>query len=418
MYPGLSMRRGEWILKVAVAALLTSLLALGAATGVAFARPHRAVCPGPAAEGFARCHAHVIVDAHGSPATSSTPAGYGPAQFHGAYALPTTPPSSAPAQTIAIVDAYDDPSIRNDLTTYDRTFGIPDLPTCSSSVTSSCFAKVNQGGSSSPLPNANAGWSLEIALDVETAHELCQSCKVVLVEASSSSGANLDAAEDTAASLGATEISNSWGSESEYSGETGENAHFNHPGIAITVASGDSGYQRFGFPAASPFVIDAGGTTLKVTQSAGAYAWAGEETWSGSGSGCSVYFGAQSWQEGAAGFPLTGCGQSRGIADVAADANPNTGAAVYDSTRYQGRAGWFQVGGTSLASPLIAAVYALAGNAASVAYPALLPYRNPPALHDVTQGASTGSCPTTACKAGSGYDGPTGLGTPNGTAGF
>jgi subtilase family serine protease len=399
-------------------ALFATCLALLAAAGAATARPERAVCPGPVAAGFARCHAHVIVDAHGLPAASSTPSGYGPAQFHGAYALPTTPPSSAPAQTIAIVDAYDDPSIRNDLTIYDKTFGIPDLPTCSSTVTSTCFAKVNQGGAASPLPNASSGWALEIALDVETAHEICQSCKVVLVEATSSSGANLDAAEDTAARLAATEISNSWGTESEYSGETAENGHFNHPGIVITVASGDSGYQHFGFPAASPYVIDAGGTTLKVSPSGGGYAWAGEETWSGSGSGCSLYFSAQSWQEAAAGFSLTGCGHSRGVADVAADANPNTGAAVYDTTRYQGRSGWFQVGGTSLASPLIAGVYALAGNGASVAYAASLPYANLTALHDITTGATTGNCSTTACKAATGYDGPTGLGTPSGTAGF
>jgi subtilase family serine protease len=360
----------------------------------------------------------VTLDAHGLPATSLTPPGYGPAQFHGAYALPTAPPASAPAQTIAIVDAYNDPSIRNDLTTYDKTFGIPDLPTCSSSLTASCFAKVNQSGAASPLPANNSGWALEIALDVETAHEICQSCKVVLLEASSSSGANLNAAEDTAAKLAATQISNSWGTESEYSGETAENQHFDHPGIAITVASGDKGYEHFGFPAASPDVIDAGGTTLRVSQSGSGYAWAGEETWSGSGSGCSLYLSAQSWQEAAAGFSLTGCGHSRGVADVAADANPNTGAAVYDSTRYQGRSGWFEVGGTSLASPLIAGVYALAGNAASAGYPALLPYGNPTALHDVTEGASTGSCATTACTAGPGYDGPTGLGTPNGIGGF
>jgi subtilase family serine protease len=106
------------------------------------------------------------------------------------------------------------------------------------------------------------------------------------------------------------------------------------------------------------------------------------------------------------------------VADVAADANPNTGAAVYDSTKYQGRSGWFELGGTSLASPLVAGVYALAGNAASVAFPASLPYGHPTAMHDVTEGASTGGCSTTACKAHTGYDGPTGLGTPNGIGGF
>jgi subtilase family serine protease len=396
--------------------ITVALIAMACSSAsVAAARPERPVCPGPAAEGFARCHAHVIVDGHGAPATSSLPSGYGPKQFHGAYSLPE---ATSAAQTIAIVDAYDDPTIRNDLTAYDRTFGIPDLPTCGSSVTTSCFSKVNQNGATSPLPSKNAGWALEIALDVETAHEICQNCKVVLVEASSSSGANLDAAEETAVALRATEISNSWGTNSEYSGELSENAHFNHPGIAITVASGDNGYEHFGFPAASPDVIDAGGTTLKVTQANGLYSWAGESTWSGSGSGCSVDFSAQAWQTGAAGWLSAGCGQARGVADVAADADPNTGAAVYDTTRYNGRSGWFQVGGTSLASPLIAGVYALAGNAASVAYPAALPYRATSALHDVTEGPATGTCTTTACRAAAGYDGPTGMGTPSGTAGF
>ena len=411
------MLRGERI-RIGRVALCASIFAALALAAPAAARPEREVCSGPVADGFARCHAHVIVDAQGLAAASSTPPGYGPAQFHGAYALPTAPPASAPAQTIAIVDAYNDPSARSDLTTYDKTFGIRDLPTCSATVTAGCFEKVNQSGSTSPLPSSNSGWALEIALDVETAHEICQTCKVVLVEASSSSGANLDAAEETAARLGATEISNSWGTESEYSGETAENVHFEHPGIAITVASGDRGYEHFGFPAASRDVIDAGGTTLSVSQSSSGYAWAGEETWSGSGSGCSLYFSGQSWQEAAAGFSLTGCGSSRGVADVAADANPSTGAAVYDSTKYQGRSGWFQVGGTSLASPLIAGVYALAGNAASVTFPASLPYAHATALHDITNGAGTGSCATTACKPGPGYDGPTGLGSPDGTSAF
>jgi hypothetical protein len=397
----------------ALALVGASLIVLGLAA-TAIAHPERAVCPGPVGEGFARCHAHVVVDSHGLPATSSLPPGYGPAQFHGAYSLPNEGPAG---QTIAIVDAYDDPSIRNDLTTYDKTFGIPDLPTCSSTATSatSCFLKVNQNGATSPLPSKSSGWALEIALDVETAHEICQNCKVVLVEASSNSGANLDAAEETAVSLGGTEVSNSWGTSGEYSGELSENVHFNHPDIAITVASGDNGYERFGFPAASPDVIDAGGTTLTLGSG---NTYGSEKAWSGSGSGCSLYFSAQSWQTLASGWEATGCGGARGVADVAADADPNTGASVYDSTRYNGRSGWFQVGGTSLASPLIAGVYALAGNAASASYPASLAYGKPAALHDVSTGPATGSCSTTACKAASGYDGPTGLGTPNGTSAF
>jgi subtilase family serine protease len=405
------MRKPWTRLCLCLAACLTVAAALAA---IASAKPERAVCPGPPASGFARCHAHVVLDGHGSPAAGALPPGYGPTQFHGAYSLPTAAPL---AQTIAIVDAYDDPSVRNDLTVYDRTFGIPDLPTCpnTSNSTTSCFLKVNQQGSTSRLPGANSGWALEISLDVETAHQICQTCKVVLVEASSASSANLDAAETTAVKLGATEISNSWGTNGEYTGEVSENVYFNHPGIAITVASGDNGYERFGFPAASPDVIDAGGTTL--TLGAG-NAYGSEKAWSGSGSGCSLLFSAQAWQLGASGWLATGCGSFRGVADVAADADPSTGASVYDTTRYGGRSGWFQVGGTSLASPLIAGVYALAGNAAGASYPASLAYASPTQLHDVIEGPATGNCSTTACKAAVGYDGPTGLGSPNGLGGF
>jgi subtilase family serine protease len=400
---------------------LTLIFAVGGSAGIAAASPERAVCPGPAAAGSTRCFAHVVTDSHGTPATSSLPKGYGPAQFHGAYTLPTEATGS---QTIAIVDAYDDPSVRNDLTTYDNTYGLKEFPTCSSSSASSCFLKVNQNGATSPLPSKNAGWALEIALDVETAHEICQNCKIVLVEANTNSIPNLDAAEDTAFKLGATEISNSWGTESEYSGEVEQNTHFNRKSVAITVASGDNGYNKFGFPAASKTVIAAGGTTLKLTSSNG---WESETAWKGSGSGCSIDFAAPAWQNKTLlGWSATGCGSQRGVADVAADADPNTGAAVYDTTKYFGQAGWFQVGGTSLASPLIAGVYALAGNAGTVEYPATLPYGNVSsygytsslsALHDVTVG-STGSCGTTACNAGPGYDGPTGVGTPKGIGGF
>jgi subtilase family serine protease len=393
--------------------VVAAAAALAVATS-AQAKPQRPVCPGPASPDSTRCFAIVVTDSKGAPTTSTLPAGYGPAQFHGAYSLPATYSSTAPAQTIAIVDAYNDANIRTDLTKYDSTFGIPDLPSClSPSSSGACFVKVNQNGVAGSYPSSNSGWDLEIALDVETAHQTCQNCKVVLVEANSSSVANLDAAEDTAYKLGATEISNSWGTSSEYSGEVSQNsAHFNHPGVAITVASGDSGYNAFGFPAASPDVVDAGGTTLKVTQSGGSYSWASETDWSGSGSGCSVYFAAQPWQTGALNWSLTGCGSARGVADVAADADPNTGAAVYDSVKYYGQSGWFQVGGTSLASPLIAAVYALAGNAASKSYPAALPYGKTSALHDIRTGPSTGNCGTTACQPGVGYDGPTGVGTP------
>ncbi|MGN6189451.1 MAG: S53 family peptidase [Conexibacter sp.] len=386
--------------------LLFCIAALAALAfpGVAAAQSHRPVCPGPANAGAALCHAHVVTDAHGAPQITPAPAGYGPAQFRTAYNLPSGAPS---AQTIAIVDAYDSPTVASDLNAYSSAYGLPQCTTANP-----CFKKVNQNGVAGSYPRKDAGWALEIALDVEIAHAVCPNCKILLVEASSNSLSNLAAAVSTAARLGATQISNSYGG-SEYSSE-GTVTAYNHPGIAITASSGDNGYGS-SFPAADPHVVAVGGTTL--TLGAGD-AWAGESVWSGAGSGCSSYLSAQAWQTSLSSWSLTGCGTKRGIADVAADADPATGAAVYDTTTYQGRSGWFKVGGTSLSSPLIAGVYALAGNAASASYPASLAYANPAALHDVTTG-SNGSCGgKTICAGAAGYDGPTGLGTPNGVGGF
>lgn len=380
----------------------------------ALAAPERAVCPGPAAAGFARCHAHVVTFPDGTPRSSSGPTGYGSAQFHGAYQLPTST-SAAASQTIAIVDAYDDPSIQSDLNYYDSAFNLPKCD--NTSATDYCFEKLNQNGVQGAYPSGNSGWALEIALDVETAHEICQNCKIRLVEASSSSLANLETAETTAAKLGATEISNSWGG-GEYSSETSADQYFSHSGVVTTVASGDNGYGSFGYPAASPYVVAAGGTTLNlVSNGNGTYSYGSERAWSGSGSGCSAYEPAPPFQTG-----LSACGSRREVADVAADADPNTGAAVYDSVRYLGRSGWFQVGGTSLSSPLIAAVFALEGGASSTTPAPGDVYgawgANPSQLHDVTQG-STGSCGgASTCTAVPGYDGPTGLGTPNGPSAF
>jgi subtilase family serine protease len=388
----------------AVAAVMAATLVLCSA--VASAAPQRPVCPGPAAAGNALCSAHVVTDAHGQPQAAVSPRGYGPIQFRGGYGLP----SGAPAgQTIAIVDAFDDPRIATDLNSYSSQFG---LPQCNG--TNPCFQKVNQAGSASgPFPRSDSGWSLEISLDVEVAHGVCPNCRVLLVEANSASLADLAASVRTAARLGATEISNSYGG-SEFSGELSEfyAAPYSQPGIAVTVSSGDNGYGSFGFPAALSSVITVGGTTL--TLGAG-NVYGGETVWSGAGSGCSQYATAPPWQS----FLAT-CGGRRGTADVAADADPNTGASVYDTVRYQGRTGWFQVGGTSLSSPLVAAVYALAGGlpagttAASGLYGHL---GDGTVLHDVTSG-SNGNCATIMCKGAAGYDGPTGVGTPLGIGAF
>jgi subtilase family serine protease len=389
-----------------VVATLTTLAAVAVPAAAARGFHARPVCPSALA-GSARCSSRVVTNAKGTPLATTSPMGYGPTQFHGAYALPTVAGSN---QTIAIVDAYDDPTAKSDLDTYDATFGLPFFPSCSAAITTSCFQKVNQSGNASPLPRSNAGWALEISLDVQIAHAICQNCKILLVEAKSNSFTNLAAGVNTAAALGANVISNSYGG-SELSSTL--NDSYNHPGIAITVSSGDAGY-RVESPASLNTVVAVGGTTLTLGAND---TYAGETVWSGAGSGCSAFFAAQAWQTGTANWSSTGCGSMRGVADVAADADPATGASVYDSTRYQGQKGWFQVGGTSLSSPLIAAVYALAGNAGSTTYPASLPYANPAGLHDVTEG-SNGGCGTIMCEGTSGYDGPTGVGTPNGIGAF
>jgi hypothetical protein len=363
--------------------------------GVWFVR----ACGAPSTR-FGACGAQVVTNSAGKPLVTSAappPNAYGPAQFHTAYHLPTLAPSF---QTIAIVDAYDDPTIEADLGTFSANYGLPACTTANG-----CFKKVNQTGGTT-YPVANANWSLEISLDVETAHAMCQNCRILLVEASSASLASLGTAENEAVALGANVISNSWGAF-EYSSETIDEArYFNHPGVAITASTGDDGYG-VQFPASSRYVTAVGGTTLTLNPD---NTWKSESAWSGSGSGCSGLIPKPVWQTDKL------C-THRTVADVAADADPNTGAAVYDSVPYSGQSGWFQVGGTSLAAPLIASVYALSGSAGSV-NAGSAPYANPAALHDVTSGSNGGCGGNYLCTAGPGYDGPTGLGTPNGLAAF
>ncbi len=382
------------VLLGAVGAAVFAFSALADQGGVpnAASQSHVQVCPGPASPGDARCHARVIVDSNGKVRTAATPAGYGPLQFQTAYGLSAAALQSS-TQTIGIVDAYDDPYIEGDLGVYSSTFGLPACTTANG-----CFKKVNQTGGSF-YARGNRGWAVEISLDVEIAHATCPNCKILLVEASSNSFLNLLKAEDYATAH-ANVVSNSWGG-GESSSETSYDAHFQHSGVPVTVSSGDSGYG-VEYPAASQYVTAVGGTSLKLKDDNTRLS---ETAWSGAGSGCSAYEGKPSWQKDA------GCAR-RTVADVSADADPNTGAAVYDSYGYS----WVEVGGTSLASPLIAAVSALAGNGGST-NAGSYPYAHAGSLYDVTSG-SNGSCSTYLCTAGAGYDGPTGLGAPIGTTGF
>jgi hypothetical protein len=316
---------------------------------------------------------------------AATPSGYGPSQLQSAYSLAAAAAANGSGETVYIVDSYDYPTAQADLNSYRSQFG---LPACGSG----CFTKVNQNGATSPLPTAagTTGWDVEEALDIDMVSAICPLCHITLVEANSPSNTNLYTAENSAVSLGAKFVSNSWGG-SEYSGETTDaNNFFNHPGVAITVSAGDAPGPEF--PAEAQFVTAVGGTTLNTsTNSRG---WT-ESPWSSSGGGCSSFSTAPSWQSSS----VTGCTR-REDNDVSADADPNTGAAIFNS---YSQGGWLQVGGTSESSPIIASVYALAGIPAAGSYPA----------QDIWAHEPSGLFPV-----GSGYSSVPGWGTPNGTTAF
>jgi len=352
---------------------------------------HVAVCPGPAMPGTARCHAHVVTDRAGNPivrdvATHATPSGYGPADLRSAYNITGSGSSST---IVAVVDAYGYTNAERDLGIYRSQFNLPACTTANG-----CFRKVDQNGGTK-YPSQNTGWAQETALDLDMVSAMCPGCKILLVEASSATFANLAAAENTAAKLGAHVITNSYGG-----GESGSNAYenaYNHAGVAITVSTGDSGYG-VQFPASSPHVTATGGTSL--TRASNTRGWS-EVVWSGAGSGCSSIYAKPSWQSD----PLCA---NRMEADVSADSDPNTGVAVYGPA-FGKFSGWLVFGGTSVAAPLIGGIYGV--NGGSVTYGSN-PYAQTSQLNDVISG-SNGSCGGTYfCTAGSGYDGPTGLGTP------
>lgn len=355
------------------------------------AHPSRKVCA-DARPGYATCFALVRTDTPETDATKTKADGLGANDLAAAYELPK---SGAEGITVAIVDAYDDPKVEAELAVYRKAFG---LPACTSA--NGCFKKVNQNGKSTP-PAADKGWAQEIALDVEMVSAGCPSCKILLVEANSESMSDLGAAQNTAAKLGAKVISNSWGGGESSSDARYDSAYFKHAGILITASSGDSGYG-VEYPAASPDVLAVGGTRL--IKSSASRGWS-ESAWSGGGSGCSAYAKKPAWQSDAC--------QNRTVADLSAVADPDTGVAVYSS--YASTPGWSVFGGTSVASPLVAGILAFTGHAgASAAFA----YANPAAFHDVKTG-SNGTCATSEsylCKAHRGYDGPTGLGSPNGKA--
>jgi subtilase family serine protease len=359
----------------------------------------RNVCGRPA-PGHAQCHAHVVTEEGTAKplATTTYKYGYGPSDLLAAYRLPST---GGAGHTIAIVDAYDNPGAEADMNAYRIRFGLGSCTT-----TNGCFRKVNGSGGTS-YPSPDVGWAQEISLDLDMASAVCPSCKILLVEAASTSMTALGSAVNTAVRLGATEVSNSYGTNAEPSNETTYDRYYEHPGVMLTASSGDAGFDQFGFPAASRFVTAVGGTRLY--RSSAARGWS-ESAWTGGGSGCSRYETKPSWQTD------TGC-TKRMVADVAAVADPSTGVAVYDSFGSSGGANWFVAGGTSASAPIIAGVYALAGNGKSLTYGSY-PYAHRSSLYDETSGHNGSCSPTYFCTARSGYDGPTGLGSPKGTEAF
>jgi subtilase family serine protease len=379
---------------------------------------HMRACPPPIVPGIASCHAHVVTDSGGrflarAAATTGLPNGYGPTQLRAAYNVLGRGDQT---MIIAVVDAYGDPNAEADLAAYRAKYG---LSVCSTA--NGCFGKYNENGvrgSYPALTSSQFGWAQETALDLDMVSAVCPGCKIVLVEASSSNYFDLAAAENTAAALGAHAISNSYGGC-----ELGSRAYmsgYNHPGVGITASTGDQGYNsgvcgsqapndNAEFPATSPDVTAVGGTSLRTASNTRGWT---ETAWSGGGSGCSKVYSKPQWQKD------TLC-TMRMEADVSAVADPGTPVAVYGPTSLNSSTGvvtsaWLQFGGTSVAAPIVAALFGDKEQAVVLGRA----YRQLSGLNDITSG-SNGSCGGTYfCTSGPGYDGPTGLGSPNSALAF
>ena len=342
------------------------------------------------------------------PARSTTPKGWGANSIEAAYKLPVT---KGAGQTIGIVDAFSTPNLASDLGVYRKEYGLPPCTTASG-----CLRIVNQEGNPSPLPRPDPfGWGVEETLDVSMVSAACPLCKIVVVESKNSIFRNLGLGVDTAIRLGADVVSNSYGNRESGFTQAGAK-YYNQPGHVVVVSSGDYGFTAAMFPANLATVTAAGGTELSRAKNARGWT---EQVWNngfgGSGSGCSAYVAKPSWQHD------PHC-PGRTVADVSALA---ANVPIYDSSITKPQGGpWLTVYGTSAAAPIVAGVYALAGNAAAVT-PGYA-YAHTSALFDVTKGTNDWFDGTHGavcghdylCVAKKGYDAPTGLGTPDGTGAF
>jgi subtilase family serine protease len=391
-------------LTAAVAAPTAAAASTGAAarTGATV----RAAC-GTAARGHARCFALIRTDRAATAAAlradlaGKPPPGFGATDLESAYSLPV---SDGSGQTVALVDAYNDPTAESDLAVYRAEYGLPPCTTANG-----CFTKVNESGKQGHYPATDDGWAVEESLDLDMVSAACPNCHILLVEGTTSLVSDLADSVGTAAKLGADAISNSYGLD-EFGGMQAYYADYHPAGVAVVASSGDGGFGPTQFPAVAPGVTAAGGTSLyKSDNSRG---WV-EHAWDGSGSGCSAYVKKPAYQDAVSPHCTM-----RTTADVSSVADPDTPLAIYDSTPnpYGLKPGWIVVGGTSAASPFIAGVIGLAGNGTTFHTAGI--YRHPQFLNDVTVG-SNGYCGGDyLCTAKKGYDGPTGMGTPNGIGAF
>ncbi len=383
---------------VAAGALAVSGFAVGT-TGASAVPTHDQVathavraCAPVTKPGQMACDALVLATASGKMVQSNAPlpAAFTPADFQKAYNLKGLKSGGA---TVAIIDAFGYSTLEADLKVYRSTYG---LPPCT--VKSGCLTILDERGGHNYPPD-DAGWDLEQALDVDMVSAACPDCKIVVVQGKAPNLKSLGHAVNTAAKIkGVVAISNSYGG-----GDSNNKPYYNHPGIAVVASTGDAGFTGGGhFPSSDSHVIAVGGTSVVPDGSQRGFH---ESAWSGAGSACARRNPQPNYQKG-----VTSCKNVDGAADVSAAANPGAGgASIYYNGHFQ------QVGGTSESSPLIGAVYALSGNTAG--YPGKYLYRSVKDLYDITEG-SNGSCGAPLCDAGKGWDGPTGLGTPNGIGAF
>ena len=394
---------------VAIAILGLPVPALAAPTGQAAKPGVEALCS-TAKKGFASCFAlrRTAVGTGKGLQPAVTPAGFGPADLTGAYQIPAGGGAGA---TVAIIDAFDDPNAEADLAVYRSQFGLPACTTANG-----CFQKVDQRGGTS-YPPSDSGWAGEISLDLDMVSAIAPAAHILLVEADNNEDLNLALSVDQAVAMGAKYVSNSYGSSYTSTPGSGEDPselsvldpHYNHPGVAVTASTGDDDFG-VSYPAASQYVTSVGGTSLSRDSSTRGWT---ESVWhngfGGPGSGCSVVEPKPAFQTD------SGC-DMRTVGDVSAVADPATGVSVYDT--FGSGSGWEVFGGTSASAPIIAGVYAVAGTPVAGSYPNSYPYARTGSLNDVTSGANGTCSPSYLCTAGTGYDGPTGLGTPAGVAAF